>query len=76
MPAPPLITCKAPVVVLVAAVELLTVNTAPDKNDPAVVANPTCMLPVLVYVGALVPALTNSCPAVPGPTNPVTPGAL
>ena len=33
------------------------------------------MLPVLVYTGAAAPALTSSCPAVPGPTNPVVLGA-
>ena len=33
------------------------------------------MLPVLVYTGAAAPALTSSCPAVPGPTKPVVLGA-
>ena len=60
IPIPPLTTCNAPVLVLAAAVELSTVNVAPDNNAPAVAANPTCTLPVLVYVGALVPELTNN----------------
>ena len=34
-------------------------------------ACPMCILDVLIYTGAVVPELTNICPAIPGPTNPL-----